>query len=482
MDEKVRLTNSLRNEIVGIDTNVPCIDGSQRKYIFLDNAASTPAFKCVLECIENFTPWYSAVHRGTGYKSILATAIYDRAHEIVGKFVGTDLSLNSVIFVKNTTEAINKLANRFNFLPDDIVITTAMEHHSNDLPWRKYAKVIHVPTDPIGVLNISYLKDSLNKYKTRVKLVAIIGASNITGYINPYHEVAELAHKVGAKIFLDAAQLTPHRKINILSNDNIYHIDFIAFSAHKMYAPFGTGVLIGPKSFFEEGAPDMVGGGTVEIVTLDDVYWTHPPFKDEAGSPNVIGAVALARAILKLEEYGMGNIAEHELKLLEYTYEKLKQIPEIIFYGDIENLQNKVGVITFNLSNIPHSLVASILGYEGGIGVRSGCFCAHPYVKKLLNVNESEERILTEEIKQGNKSNLPGMVRASFGCYNNYDDVDRFIEMLKKIIKKDYCGNYVLNQKLGIYTADGFDLDLEKYFPIHKEFKMKDDIHYPESA
>lgn len=472
----------IRNEIVGIDTEVPCLDGQNRKYVFLDNAASTPPFKSVLRCVSDFSPWYSAVHRGTGFKSLLATELFDSAHEIAGEFVGADLSNNTVIFVKNTTEAINKLSARFNFSPGDFVVTTAMEHHSNDLPWRKYAKVIHIGTTEDGHLDLLNLKDVLKQFGKRIKLVAINGASNISGFINPYHEIAEWTHDVGAKIFLDAAQLAPHREINILPNDDNRHIDFIAYSAHKMYAPFGVGVLIGPKTFFEAGAPDIVGGGTVDIVTLDEVYWNKPPFKDEAGSPNVIGAVALARSILQLKEFGMNTIADDERKLLEYSYKKLRKLSGITLYGDIENLNDKVGVIAFNVDEMHHALVASILGYEGGVGVRNGCFCAHPYVKTLLRINSVDENKLTQEIKNGDKSNLPGMVRASFGCYNNELDVDRFIGMLEKIINKNYIGEYIMNPETGVYSVKGFDLDIKKYFPLHRKSMISDGQTYPESA
>lgn len=473
---------NIRNEIIGIDTDVPCLDGQHRKYVFLDNAASTPSFKSVLRCIEDFMPWYSGVHRGTGFKSLLSTELFDSAHEIAGKFVGADLNTNTVIFVKNTTEAINKLAARFNFSPDDIVVTTAMEHHSNDLPWRKHAKVVHIGTTNDGHLDLNQLESTIRKYDRRIKLVAVSGASNITGYINPIFEIAKLAHKIGAKIFVDAAQLVPHRPVDVCVDDDECHLDFIAYSSHKMYAPFGTGVLIGPKKFFENGVPEMVGGGVVDIVTLDEVFWNHPPFKEEAGSPNVVGGVALARAILQLQEIGMVKIAEHEKRLLNYSYEKLKKISDVKLYGNIGNFNSKVGVISFNIQGKHHALVASILSYEGGVGVRNGCFCAHPYVKHLLNVPADEEAKLIEEISTGNKSNLPGMVRASFGCYNNEEDIDRFVEMLERIVKNDYKGEYIMNPETGVYTIKGFQVNLQKYFPMHRSSETTGEKMYPESA
>lgn len=472
----------LRSEIVGIDTLVPLLDGSKRRYVFLDNAASTPTFRRVLECIEAFMPWYSGVHRGTGLKSVVATEAYDRAHEIVGEFVGADLSTNVVIFGKNTTEAVNKLSNRFRFDEKNILITTGMEHHSNDLPWRRNTTVVHVGVLDDGSLNLAELRSTIQRYKGRLKLVAVNGASNITGICSPVHDIAVWAHEAGAKIFVDAAQLAPHRPIDILPDDDPRHIDFIAFSAHKMYAPFGMGVLIGPKKFFEEGDPDIVGGGTVEIVSLSEVVWNEPPHKEEAGSPNVVGGIALAEAIALLQEVGMHNIAAHEQELLEYTFSKIKRIPGVTLYGPTDDLSRKVGVVTFNIEGMHHALVASILSAEGGIGVRDGCFCAQPYVKRLLKLTPEEEKKLNDDILCGNKSNIPGMVRASLGCYNNEEDIDLFVETLERIVRKEYRGRYVLDRTTGRFNPEGFPIDIAEYFPFYRSGKTKTETVLSESA
>ncbi|RPH34693.1 aminotransferase class V-fold PLP-dependent enzyme, partial [bacterium] len=291
----------LRNQIVGCDRRVPVLDGSERPYIFLDNAASTPAFRQVLDAVEEFLPWYSGVHRGTGFKSLLATEVFDAAHDAVGRFVGADLNVNTVIFTKNTTECVNKLANRMNFRPGDLVITTMLEHHSNDLPWRKHASVLHVGITPDGHPDLQMMRRLLEQHKGRVKLVAVNGASNITGICSPIHDIAAWAHAAGARIFVDAAQLAPHRPIGMLADGDPRHVDFLALSAHKMYAPFGTGALIGPIAFFEEGDPDIVGGGVVDVVTLETAVWNRPAHKEEAGSPNVVGGVALAEAVTVLQ-------------------------------------------------------------------------------------------------------------------------------------------------------------------------------------
>ncbi|HUI63988.1 MAG TPA: aminotransferase class V-fold PLP-dependent enzyme [Bacteroidota bacterium] len=454
----------LRGDIVGIETQVPLLDGSERPYVYLDNAASTPAFGFVLKAVTEFLPWYSGVHRGTGFKSLLATEVFDAAHEAVGSFVGADRGTATVIFTKNTTECINKLSSRMAFTPTDVVVTTMIEHHSNDLPWRKHARVIHVGITADGHPDLALLKATIAREKGNVKLVAVSGASNITGICLPVHEIARWAHEAGAFLFVDAAQLAPHRTIDMLPPQDPAHIDFLALSAHKLYAPFGTGALVGPRSFFAEGDPDAVGGGVVDVVTLDRAVWNKPPHKEEAGSPNVIGGVALAASLRVLCTIGMDRIAAHEQELLSYGYGKLKKIRNIRLYGPTERLENKVGVMAFNIEGMHHSLVAAILGTEGGIGVRDGCFCAHPYVKELLHVGADEDRKFTAEVLSGDKSHMPGMVRASLGCYNTQEDIDAMIEMLDRVSRGDYKGRYVQDRSTGAFHAEGYSIDFQKHY------------------
>ncbi len=453
----------LRREIVGIETRVPLLDGTERPYVFLDNAASTPALRGVMRAIEEFLPWYSGVHRGTGFKSILATGVFDAAHDAIGRFVGADLSRNTVIFAKNTTECVNKLSNRFCFRPGDVVITTIMEHHSNDLPWRRNARVLHIGITADGHPDLAAMRGAIAREKGNLRLVAVSGASNITGLCSPIHDIAAWAHGAGAKIFVDAAQLAPHRSIDMLPDDDPGHLDFLALSAHKMYAPFGTGALVGAKEFFNAGDPDQVGGGVVDIVTLDHAVWNRPPHKEEAGSPNVIGGVALAAAVGVLGSVGMDAIAEHEQKLLAYGYAKLKKIDRIVLYGPTDHLEEKVGVMAFNIEGMHHSLVAAILGVEGGIGVRDGCFCAHPYVKELLHVDAEADRVFTAEVLSGNKSNMPGMVRASLGCYNTREDIDALADMLDRVVRGAYSGTYDQDPATGQFHARGYNVDFARY-------------------
>ena len=372
----------------------------------------------------------------------------------------------------SSTEALNKITHYAQLRPDDIVLATAMEHHSNDLPWRKVCKVIHVGVMPDGSVDIPALKRELAAYGGKVKYVAVTGAANVTGLCNPIHDIAEWAHAAGAKIVVDAAQLAPHRPINILPNDHPRHLDFIVYSAHKMYAPFGIGVLVGPRDFFEGREPDVVGGGTVGYVGFDEVEWAGLPQKEEAGSPNVVGAVALAEAINILRSIGMATIAAHEQQLLAYAIGKMTKLPGVRIYGPTEDLTNKVGVIPFAVEGMDHALVATILSVEGGIGVRNGNFCAQPYMRQLLNVSQEEEK--ANRASRCDAPMLPGLVRASFGCYNNEEDIDIFVETLDRIVHRSYEGKYTIHPVTGMYVAKGFDVDASTYFRLFNPF-----VHSP---
>jgi cysteine desulfurase/selenocysteine lyase len=447
-------------EVVGRDTRVPIAAGGKKRYVNLDNAASTPAIRPVLDAIVSFAPWYSNVHRGTGFKSKLSSWAFDRSREGIYRFVRATPERRIVLFTRNTTESINHLAARFPFKPDDVV------HHSNELPWRKAAHVVHVDVLPDGRVDEADLRARLEQYRGRVALVAVTGASNVTGYINPVHDYARWAHEAGSRIFVDAAQLAPHRPIDMKDPDDPEALDFIAFSAHKMYAPFGAGVLVGERSVFEKGDPSIVGGGAVDIVNLENAYWTDLPDREEAGTPDIVGAVALGAAIRWIEETGWEKIIGHEAGLTAYALEKLGRIPGISIYGDTDpaNTANRLGVIPLNVGKLPHALVAAILGAEWAIGTRSGCFCAHPYVKCLLAVGESEARDMEKRILNRDRSIVPGAVRVSFGAYNTKEDVDVLCEALAAVASGRFLDGYELNKERGEYSFRGMTEDFGKFF------------------
>jgi len=417
---------TFRREVLGADLLVPITRGKQVPYIHFDNAASTPALKPIMEQMMEFLAWYSGVHRGTGHKSILCSQVYEKCHTQIGQFVQADLEHDTVILVKNTTEAINKLACRLNFSADDVVVSSEMEHHSNDLPWRKHARVVYTRVDEQGLLDYKHLEELLQQHYPQVKLVTITGASNVTGHLNDLDFIARLAHEYNAEFMVDAAQLAPHHAINMHLHHDPRHIDYLVFSGHKIYAPFGTGVLIGPKNTFLQGEPDIIGGGTVNLVTPNLITWAELPDREEAGSPNVMGAFILAKTLEYLQALNLQNITAYEKILTDYALQRLQTIPGIIIYG----VGPRLGVISFNLESIIHNQLGTMLSFEAGIGVRTGCFCAQHYVRKLLDEKTPSSLSNNNTYPM---ENLPGMVRISLAAYNTHNEIDRLIDILKQI-------------------------------------------------
>jgi selenocysteine lyase/cysteine desulfurase len=415
----------LDRAFVGIDERVPIATGEVR-YINLDNAATTPPLRAVLDAVLRMLRTYGSVHRGAGYKARTSTAAYDNAHRSIADFVGANPETQIAIFGRNTTEALNKLANRLPMPPGAVVVTTMMEHHSNDLPWRRRATVVRARVTADGRLDEEDFDRLLARHAGRLAIVAVSGASNVTGLIQPVHQLARKAHAAGARIVVDAAQLVAHRRIDMKPDGDPEHLDFVAFSGHKMYAPFGAGVLVGPRDVFLAGAPDVVGGGTVDLVTEDDVVWAGLPDREEAGTPNAVGAVAMAESARQMRAWGMDRIGDRETALASYARWRLREVPGLTIYGDVDAV-DRVGAIAFNLATADHALVAAILGYEAGIGVRNGCFCAQPYTAHLLGISPAQLRAWDR------LSVRPGMVRISLGLYNTTDDVDLAVAVLHDI-------------------------------------------------
>ncbi|MEO0085082.1 MAG: aminotransferase class V-fold PLP-dependent enzyme [candidate division WOR-3 bacterium] len=448
--------DSLREMVVGLDRPVPTLCGEPRPYVSLDNASSTPTLKPIMAKVDEFLGHYSNVHRGAGFKSQLASWAFDESRRIVARFVGADPQEDVVIFTRNTTEALNRLARLYPFERDSVVLTTMMEHHSNDLPWRRHACTVPVGLLPDGSLDLDDLRRKLAEHRDRVALVAVSGASNVTGWVNPIHEIARLAHSAGARIAVDAAQLVAHRPIDMKPASDPEHIDFIAFAGHKMYAPYGVGALIGSRKVLNRPEPDLVGGGVVHLVTTDSVIWNELPAREEAGTPAIVGAVALAAAARFLESVGWNAIREHEEKLAARMLARLKRIPNLTIYGSTEpaRITDRLSVFAFNLSGLRHSLVATILACEGGIAVRCGMFCAHPYMLSLLGIAPDAARELGREMGSGDYRNLPGAVRASIGIYNNEADVDALGDWLEATSAGRYSGRYRLVPATGGYAPE----------------------------
>ncbi|WP_040191617.1 aminotransferase class V-fold PLP-dependent enzyme [Clostridium culturomicium] len=428
--------NSFRKLIYGVENKVPLKNNTTSIEINFDNAATTPPFKAVIEDVIKFAPYYSSIHRGEGYKSRYSTSMYEKSRFIVKQFIDDYKDICDVIYVKNCTEAINKLAEIWAYdHKNSIILSTFMEHHSNDLPWRRNFDVKYIDIDKNGCLNINDLKNKFNIYGNKISLVVVSGASNVTGSKNSIHDIAKIVHSFGAKILVDGAQLVPHSSFSMGQDTCGGEIDFLAFSAHKMYAPFGCGVLIGPKDFFNSTNPGHVGGGTITYVTHNKVIWAPSPDKEEAGSPNVIGSVVLASSMKLLSKIGMNEIENYERTLTAYATENMTDMDSVILYGNYDDILNKVSIIPFNIEGMHHSVVAKALAFEFGIAVRSGCFCAHPYMQRLLKLPDE----LIEQMAYIDKDLQPGMIRISFGLYNTLGEVNSFLYALNVITKnKDY--------------------------------------------
>jgi selenocysteine lyase/cysteine desulfurase len=406
-------------QLVGDGLSVPCVDGTHRPYLSLDSAASTPALPAVADRVQEFLPWYSSVHRGAGYKSQMATAAYEEARAAALAFAGREGGDDIAILCRNTTEAINHLAYRLRLTADDVVVSTVAEHHANLLPWaRSAAHRRYVECDRQGRFGVEDVAAVLDD-GDRPKLLAVTAASNVTGWRPPLDEIIAAAHERDVAVLVDAAQVAAHQPLPV-------DADFVAWSGHKMYAPFGTGVLIGPREVFSQGDPFLAGGGAVDLVDLDEVVWTDPPEREEAGSPNVIGAVALHTAIDELTSIGWDAIGSHEAELADRLRRGLTAIDGVRLLGpDLDT--PTLAVATFVVRDLPHALVAARLSAEFGIGVRHGCFCAHPYLVRLLGLSDDEIARYHADIHQGDRTRIPGAVRASAGLSTTAPDVDRFL-------------------------------------------------------
>ena len=416
--------------LVGAHLAVPCVDGEERPYRDLDCAASTPALQVVADRVAEFLPWYSSVHRGAGYKSRRSTAAYEAARESVHRFAGRPAGGDEVVvLVRNTTEAINHLAYRLRLDPEDVVATTVVEHHANLLPWARVARRRWVECGTDGTFTTDDVVRVLDDGR-RPALLALTGASNVTGWLPPVEEICAEAHERGVPVLLDAAQLAPHRPLPLGP-------DYLAFSGHKLYAPFGAGALIGPRTTFEHGDPFLAGGGAVDLVDLDEVIWTEPPEREEAGSPNVVGAVAFGAAMDELERIGWDSVIGHESALAQRLHDGLRAMAGVRVLGPRPPAAGdgtaSLAVATFTVEGMHHALVAARLSAEFGIGVRHGCFCAHPYLIRLLGVGRDGVDQARAAIRRGDRSGIPGAVRASCGLGTTSEDVDTLLQALGEL-------------------------------------------------
>jgi selenocysteine lyase/cysteine desulfurase len=410
-------------EVVGGELATPLAAGGEARYVNLDYAASAPALVEVAAHLNEILPYYASVHRGAGYASQVSTSLYENARGTVREFVGARPD-DQVIFTRNTTDSLNLLAGCLPGSGD--VLYLDIEHHANLLPWqaRSHRSVVAART----------LAETLERVRAWLKageisLLAVTGASNITGEILPIAELAALAHEHGARIAVDAAQLAPHRRIDVAASG----IDYLAFSGHKLYAPFGAGVLVGRPDWLDEGRPYLAGGGAVREVRLDSVAWAEGPARHEAGSPNVLGAATLAKAaeiIGALDEQGWHR---HEQQLRSALVAGLAEIEGVTVHRLFEDSdpgasrasRGAIGIVNFSVAGHDAGLTAAFLSAEHGIGLRDGRFCAHPALRRL---------------------GLPsGSLRASFGLGSQLEDVERLVAGVQDLVEHGLRLDYTVD-------------------------------------
>ena len=384
--------------------------------VYLDNAATTQKPLCVLDAMrEEYLNVNANVHRGVHYLSQQATDLHEAAREKVRQFINAKKT-EEIVFTRGTTEAINLVAASFcesQMQAGDEVLVSEMEHHSNIVPWqlqaeRKGIVVKHLPITDDGQLDLSTFNSQLS---TKTKLVSITHVSNVLGTVNPVKDIIRVAHEHGIPVLVDGAQSAPHMKIDVQALD----CDFYAFSGHKMYGPTGIGVLYGKEEWLEKLPPYQGGGEMIDKVTWERTTFERLPFKFEAGTPDYIATHGLATAIDYMENIGLDAIQAHEQELTRYCMQQLQTIEGMHIYGPValdgETVENKDAVVSFNVGNIHHLDLGTLLD-RLGIAVRTGHHCAQPLMDRL---------------------GISGTVRASFALYNTKEEIDALVAGIRRV-------------------------------------------------
>ena len=381
--------------------------------VYFDNAATSQKPTTVIDAVDRFYREYNAnIHRGIHKLAEEATLAHENARENVGKFINAKHT-EEIVFTRNATEAMNLVAHswgRANIGEGDRIVLTIMEHHSGIVPWQllaeeKGAQIDFIKIDEDGFLRQNEIQELIDE---KTKIVSVAQASNVIGTINPVKDIAKTAHRVGALCVVDAAQSVPHMRVDARDID----CDFMAFSGHKMLGPTGIGVLYGKEDVMEKMPPFLGGGEMIKEVHTTGASWKDLPYKFEAGTPNIAGAIGLGAAVDYLRKIGMGNVHDHEKQITAYALNKMAGVQGTVVYGP-KDVNRRVGVVSFNLGDIHAHDLASILD-EDGIAVRSGHHCAQPLMEFL---------------------DIPAATRASFYIYNTKEEVDVFINALEKARK-----------------------------------------------
>ncbi|MGN2642047.1 aminotransferase class V-fold PLP-dependent enzyme [Nocardia takedensis] len=395
--------------VSGDDLRVPLVQGGTAEYANFDYAASAPALAAVTDRIAQLLPYYASVHRGAGYASRISTECYESARDSVREFVGA-ADDQVVVFTRNTTDALSLLST---CVPGDTVVLDT-EHHANFLPWLRNGRRVVPAADTLDETIGRIVAELCAK---PAALLAITGASNVTGEVLPIERLARVAHDCGARILVDAAQLAPHRRIDLRAAG----VDYLAFSGHKLYAPFGAGVLVGRRDWLDQADPYLPGGGAVVEVGVETTKWACAPQRHEGGSPNVLGVAALAAACEALAAIDPEALAAHEHLLAERLRTGLSAVPGVSLLRVWSDSPDSVGIVAFTLDGFEPGHVAAYLSAEHGIGVRDGRFCAHPLLARL---------------------GIDGALRASIGLGTDSADVDRLIEAITTLVATGPDWNY----------------------------------------
>ncbi|MFF0071656.1 aminotransferase class V-fold PLP-dependent enzyme [Streptomyces sp. NPDC005494] len=422
--------------VLGADVTVPLVTGGDVTYAALDYAASAPALQRVWDDVAAYAPYYGSVHRGAGYLSQLSTDLFESSRVTVAEFLGCRAD-DQVVFTRSTTDSLNLLAAALPAGCEVFVFET--EHHASLLPWRDarvtYLDAPHTPAQAVATLEKA-LAGRAPSPSSRPALVCVTGASNVTGELWPVKELAAAAHAHGARIVLDAAQLAPHHPVDIAELD----VDWVAFSGHKLYAPFGSGVLAGRTDWLRDAEPYLAGGGASRKVARRadggvDVEWHTTAARHEAGSPNVIGVYSIASACKALTEAGFDRLVAREQQLVSRVREGLADVPEVRVLSLFGDDAPRVGVISFVVEGWNSSHFAAALSAEYGIGVRDGLFCAHPLVRTLLGSEPQDPgECGAPEAAPGERS--LNAIRVSFGAGTPDEHVERFLGAVRELVGK----------------------------------------------
>lgn len=473
------LLDRIRGDFIGLDTTYTTATGDSSRRVYLDSTASTLMMRAPFQMLNQFLEHYANTHSIMHYSAKIATTQYNWAHERILRFLGADPDRYTCFFTgSGTTAGVNRMARVFSHLrPEkDQAIISIMEHHSNDLPHRKHMhEVIHVPVDSVNermmCVSLPELERALDEADGRVNYVSMTAVSNVTGIRNPVREITRLAHKYGALVMIDGAQSVAHLPTDMCpADDPDAWIDALVFSGHKTYMPGSPGVVVARKDHLSAIEPEEVGGGMVDRV-LETKYVVKDSFPDreEAGTPNIPGAIALAGVIEIMDRVGMDLLVEEEDELLVYALQKMQDIPGMVIYGDTDiNVCPRAASISFNIKGMDHGLVAAILNDYYNVAVRNQCFCAHPYVKEMMIDDLEEEFGRINFLEMGPEFLIKaGMVRASFGIYSTRGDVDILVDSLRDLVKKqDFYSPMYEPDDEGDYHHKTYEFDCRDCFDV----------------